>query len=263
MFNSNYNSFVLGAGSLFFVIIIVIISMWMIRFKKNETYTFLGWIVVILVVAFNPITVDYLAKNFYSEGRIQRLSWGMPFLEIIVVAIVELIYIKKKKVIEWIFFLSIVTVILGTCRYCLPLGEYGGNLYVTKPECISVSKILEKENNKEPFGIWSDSIDLSSVRQYIPLAMNINIDPYIVAEGMTYEEMYGERYGDYQIIAGFDEGTESITEEELALALDNFDIKYYILSENSRYKFLLVQRDCVLIGTTNGYEVYRVNNGEF
>lgn len=253
-----YDQLLFGIGPLSQLVLIFISIIIICLIGEKEKKRLISGMFIMYFLVFNPYTIYVLATRFYSHNRIGRLAWGLPFLELIIFGVVELIFCNKKSSIKWAGVAIMLVLCLDVVSNHIKLEEESrSNMYVTDDNCLAIAKILQKENNTEMYCVWSDELDIVSMRQYLPLLMDVKINGYVGGDGKTRKEWYGDRYSAYMIIQRFC-NNKDLAKEDFVKALDRFETKYYILSNETEYNFLLDYHMCELIGSVNGYNVYRI-----
>lgn len=236
------------------LIMLIIISILFLLMSKDDRKRYLmGWPIIIMFIFLNPLILGLIGDNDKFSIRFFRLTWYLPLILYCIIAITDFVYNQKNQLVKWIgVFLLLIIYFARPVNHVIIYESEEGILYRMKPEDIEIAKIIEAENNKETFVIWSSSHNEYLLRQYLPNAKNIYIDSYLVAEKKSQDQIYGNKYKSFQIINNTDD------EEKLARELSSFDVKYYILEKGENYEFLLKYSSCELIGETQNYRVFRV-----
>jgi len=244
-----------GIGSSVFILLLIISTIQNIKSEDYIRRYILGWSIFIIVIIFNPIVVHLLSIMFYSDARVMRLMWSIPYTLVVVVAIVDILVSEKKDIKYWIIVLLISILVIDISSVNIHNNNGNkGNLYVMQEDYLAVANIMREEIANETNIVWSDDcLELYTIRQIVPNIICLYIDTYFVAEEMTYESLYGEKYETFVILSTYEQGKEN----EFCEALGEYNISYYILKDNSVYNFILDYIPCELVGSAYGNNIYK------
>lgn len=240
-------------GNVLYLLSVIALLIFFFKSNKNERKIFIGTILLLVLVIFNPISFQIICSKLGFLNRYYRFMWILPYNITIAYLLFESIRTIKKDIYKLLVVIITSFLIISNSGafYLIHLPQ---NIYQLPTDVMEVAFELEdlmEKNEQSQIRIIADVQVSNSIREY-------NADICLPLERWDFSAVPLNLYNamPFSLMAMLIENRTDIVAEEIERGIEDYKIDYLVIpTQNQDAIYYMQCINCVIVGGTTNYTI--------